>query len=180
MCGVLRAVLPCLGVAAGESEGSCRLEMKAGDSIESLLGKSPSGISFSATGFLDAHCSRSPPQACLPLPFQRLEWLLRLMVGSDGAITLLSLCLRVFMLEASGELFHSFKNTILRVGKRTQWMQVLPLSQMTRVQSLDPCGRRKEMAPTSYSLTSIGAPRYIHAHMHKHIHTHTSTYPHTK
>lgn len=41
------------------------------------------------------------------------------------------------MLEASGELFHSFKNTILRVGKRTQWMQVLPLSQMTRVQSLE-------------------------------------------
>lgn len=56
-----------------------------------------------------------------------------LMVGSDGVIPLLSLCLRVFMLEASEELFHSFKNTILRAGKRTQWTQVLPLSQMTRV-----------------------------------------------
>lgn len=120
---------------------------------------------------------RKPTCLC---PFRDWSGYSVLMVGSDGAIPLLSLCLRVFMLEASGELFHSFKNTILRVGKRTQWMQVLPLSQMTRVQSLDPCGRRKEMAPTSYPLTSIGAPRCIHAHTHKHIHTHTSTYPHTK
>lgn len=49
-------------------------------------------------------------------------------------------------------------------------MQVLPLSQMTRVQSLDPRGGRREMTPTSYALTSIGVPGHIHARTHKHTH----------
>lgn len=153
LCGVLRAVLPCVHIT-----------------IESLLGTSPSGISFSGTGLLDAPCSRSPPQAWSGYSV--------LTVGSDGVIPLLSLCLRVFMLEASEELFHSFKNTILRAGKRTQWMLVLPLSQMTRVQSLDPRGGRREMAPTSYALTSRGVPGRIHAHTHKHTHIHMHTPKH--
>lgn len=158
LCGVLRTVLPCLDITAGER------------------------------GFVPTGCTRQQESSVCTCSFSDWRGYSVLMVGSEGAIPLLSLCLIVFTLEASRGVFHSFRNKPSEVGQEdsvdkgtfhwAQWPEFNPWTHMVE----------REIAPTSCLLTSIGVPwhiptphthtmEYIHtstySHTHKHMHTHT-------